>query len=65
MLKFYETYADDEKLSTVWSELSWSINRKIMSIKDAIKQHPANLKKEGLIERVGSTKSGHREVIGE
>ena len=43
MLKFYETYADNEKLSTVWSELSWSINRKIMSIKDAIKQYLANL----------------------
>jgi len=31
MKQFYETYRDNEKLSTLWSELSWSHNRLIMS----------------------------------
>jgi len=30
MKQFYETYKDDEKLSTLWRELSWSHNRRIM-----------------------------------
>ena len=30
---------------------------------NAIKQHLANLKKDALIKRVGSTKSGHWEVL--
>ncbi len=31
MKQFYETYADNRKLSTLWSLLSWSHNRIIMS----------------------------------
>ncbi len=35
MKQFYETYSDDEKLSTLWAQLSWSHNRRIMSLKTA------------------------------
>jgi len=33
MKQFYETYQADEKLATVWRELSWSHNRLIMTLK--------------------------------
>jgi len=33
MKQFYETYQDDNKLATLWRVLSWSHNRRIMSIK--------------------------------
>ncbi len=33
MKQFYETYKENEKLSTLWAELSWSHNRRIMSLK--------------------------------
>lgn len=33
MKQFYETYRDDEKLSTLWRVLPWSHNRRIMSLK--------------------------------
>jgi predicted nuclease of restriction endonuclease-like (RecB) superfamily len=33
MKQFYETYKDDEKLSTLWAELSWSHHRRIISLK--------------------------------
>lgn len=35
MKQFYETYAEDEKLATLWRVLSWSHNRRIMSLKTA------------------------------
>ena len=35
MKQFYETYQSDEKLATLWRELSWSHNRLIMTLKDA------------------------------
>ena len=35
MKQFYETYGDDEKLATLWRVLSWSHNRRIMSLKTA------------------------------
>ena len=34
MKQFYELYKDDEKLYTLWTELSWSVNRVIMGLKD-------------------------------
>jgi hypothetical protein len=34
MKQFYKLYKNDEKLSTVWAELSWSINRIIIGIKN-------------------------------
>ncbi|HRK79941.1 MAG TPA: PDDEXK nuclease domain-containing protein [Saprospiraceae bacterium] len=33
MKQFYETYREDEKLATLWRELSWSHNRLIMTCK--------------------------------
>ena len=33
MKQFYEVYKNDEKLATVWRVLSWSHNRRIMSLK--------------------------------
>ncbi len=33
MKQFYETYREDEKLATMWRELSWSHNRLIMTCK--------------------------------
>ena len=33
MKQFYETYKENEKLSTLWAELSWSHHRQIMSLK--------------------------------
>ncbi len=33
MKQFYETYKEYQKLSTLWAELSWSHNRRIMSLK--------------------------------
>ncbi len=33
MKQFYDTYKENEKLSTLWTELSWSHNRLIMSLK--------------------------------
>ena len=33
MKQFYDTYKNEEKLSTLWAELSWSHNRRIMSLK--------------------------------
>ena len=33
MKQFYEVYQQDEKLATLWRELSWSHNRRIMSLK--------------------------------
>jgi len=33
MKQFYETYHTDEKLATMWRELSWSHNRLIMTLK--------------------------------
>lgn len=33
MKQFYETYQNDEKLSTLWRELPWSHNRLIMTLK--------------------------------
>ena len=33
MKQFYESYSDKEKLATLWRELSWSHNRRIMSLK--------------------------------
>jgi predicted nuclease of restriction endonuclease-like (RecB) superfamily len=33
MKQFYETYSDDEKLSTLWREIPWSQNRVIMTLK--------------------------------
>ena len=33
MKQFYEVYQDNEKLSTLWSQLSWSHNRAIMTLK--------------------------------
>ncbi|MCD2452795.1 PDDEXK nuclease domain-containing protein [Methylicorpusculum oleiharenae] len=33
MKQFYETYQTDEKLATLWRELSWSHNRLIMTLK--------------------------------
>ncbi|MBT3194738.1 MAG: DUF1016 domain-containing protein [Verrucomicrobia bacterium] len=33
MKQFYETYGEDEKLATLWRELSWSHNRTIMTRK--------------------------------
>lgn len=35
MKQFYETYADFSKLSTLWSVLPWSHNRRIMTLKTA------------------------------
>lgn len=35
MKQFYETYGDDEKLATLWRVLTWSHNRRIMSLKTA------------------------------
>jgi predicted nuclease of restriction endonuclease-like (RecB) superfamily len=35
MKQFYETYSEDEKLATLWRELSWSHNRLIMTLKSA------------------------------
>lgn len=35
MKQFYETYQQQEKLSTLWTQLSWSHNRCIMSLKTA------------------------------
>jgi len=32
MKQFYEVYGDDEKLATLWRVLSWSHNRRIMSL---------------------------------
>lgn len=32
MKQFYETYREDEKLATLWRELSWSHNRLIMTL---------------------------------
>jgi len=33
MKQFYEIYQEDKKLATLWRELSWSHNRRIMSLK--------------------------------
>ncbi len=33
MKQFYETYKNEQKLSTLWAELSWSHHRRIMSLK--------------------------------
>jgi predicted nuclease of restriction endonuclease-like (RecB) superfamily len=33
MKQFYETYGDNEKLATLWRELTWSHNRLIMTLK--------------------------------
>jgi predicted nuclease of restriction endonuclease-like (RecB) superfamily len=33
MKQFYETYKQNKKLATLWRELSWSHNRRIMSLK--------------------------------
>ena len=33
MKQFYETYLDKEKLATLWRQISWSNNRRIMSLK--------------------------------
>jgi len=33
MKQFYETYQEHQKLSTLWTQLSWSHNRRIMSLK--------------------------------
>lgn len=33
MKQFYETYSEDEKLATLWRELTWSHNRLIMTLK--------------------------------
>ena len=33
MKQFYEVYQQNEKLATLWRELSWSHNRRIMSLK--------------------------------
>ena len=33
MKQFYESYSYNEKLATLWRELSWSHNRRIMSLK--------------------------------
>jgi len=33
MKQFFETYKDFPKLSTLWAEISWSHNRRIMSLK--------------------------------
>ncbi|MDM8515594.1 PDDEXK nuclease domain-containing protein [Desulfobacterales bacterium HSG16] len=33
MKQFYETYTEKEKLSTLWSQITWSHNRRIMTIK--------------------------------
>jgi len=35
MKQFYEIYADSPKLSTLWSVLPWSYNRRIMTLKTA------------------------------
>jgi len=35
MKQFYETYGDDQKLATLWRVLSWSHNRRIMTLKTA------------------------------
>jgi len=35
MKQFYEVYQDDKKLTTLWSQLSWSHNRAIMTLKSA------------------------------
>ena len=35
MKQFYEVYEQNEKLATLWRELSWSHNRRIMSLKTA------------------------------
>ena len=35
MNKFYETYQQDEKLPSLMAELSWTHNRRIMSLKTA------------------------------
>ncbi|MGR3218694.1 MAG: DUF1016 N-terminal domain-containing protein [Candidatus Anammoxibacter sp.] len=33
MKQFYETYGDNEKLATLWRVLTWSHNRRVMSLK--------------------------------
>ncbi len=33
MKQFYETYRKNKKLATLWRELSWSHNRRIMTLK--------------------------------
>ena len=33
MRQFYETYKENEKLATLWREIPWSHNRRIMTIK--------------------------------
>ncbi|MBC2696292.1 MAG: DUF1016 domain-containing protein [Desulfobacteraceae bacterium] len=35
MKQFYETYQQDEKLPSLMAELSWTHNRRIMSLKTA------------------------------
>ena len=35
MKQFYEVYNEDEKLSTLWSEIPWSHNRRIMGLKSS------------------------------
>lgn len=35
MKQFYETYQGDEKLSALWAELSWTLNRRIMTLKSS------------------------------
>ncbi|MGR3320047.1 MAG: DUF1016 N-terminal domain-containing protein, partial [Candidatus Anammoxibacter sp.] len=32
MKQFYETYGDNEKLATLWRVLTWSHNRRVMSL---------------------------------
>ncbi len=33
MKQFYETYFEEKILSTLWTQLSWSHNRRIMTLK--------------------------------
>ena len=33
MKQFYEVYGDDKKLTTLWTEIPWSHNRRIMALK--------------------------------
>lgn len=38
MKQFYETYADEPKLATLWRELSWSHNRLIFPLKNEVER---------------------------
>ena len=41
MKQFHEVYDDDKKLSTLWTELPWNHNHRIMTLKTA-EEHDFN-----------------------